>query len=324
MNKQKLQKLISRFDGFEEKTSNSVHVFEQELSQMVQKMKSEVTMKTLDSVNQELTRIKRLLDFSPIASKVQSLKEEIASGFNSVRSDSDEMKSDYIHILKKFEESISKYDDFNKKIGSLSKDLQSYLKAQLDSRDLNLINSVKETKDSISINKINTEQSFREVSAEIKSFKADVKNLVEKNKKELDELRTLINSAKLEFMTRANGSHGGGSMNRKISTNGTVISTRYTDINFKGSGISYSAVNNDTTRQVDLTLSSASGGGYQQPTGTVDGTNATFVFVTAPNVIVVDNGRSIQKTSSDGTVNWTGTTTVVLTVAPNFDIFSTS
>lgn len=68
---------------------------------------------------------------------------------------------------------------------------------------------------------------------------------------------------------------------------------------------------------------SASGSGFQVPTsGTINGINATYVWATAPNVIVVDGGRAMQKISSDGTVNWTGTTTTVLTIAPTFDVFS--
>ncbi len=59
--------------------------------------------------------------------------------------------------------------------------------------------------------------------------------------------------------------------------------------------------------------------GYQSPTGTVNGVNQTFIFATAPNAILVD-GLVINKTQSDGTINWTGTTAVVLTVAPNFNI----
>lgn len=71
--------------------------------------------------------------------------------------------------------------------------------------------------------------------------------------------------------------------------------------------------------------SSSSGSGYQAPTsGVVDGVNKTFVWATAPNVIVVDQGRGMQKTSSDTTANWTGGTTTILAVAPTFDIFSTS
>lgn len=57
------------------------------------------------------------------------------------------------------------------------------------------------------------------------------------------------------------------------------------------------------------------------PTGTVDGNNTTFVFSSPPSILFIDSGRIIQKISSDGTVNWTGTTTITLTIAPNFDIF---
>lgn len=65
----------------------------------------------------------------------------------------------------------------------------------------------------------------------------------------------------------------------------------------------------------------AGGVTLQTPTGTVNGVNTVFVFSSAPTAIVVDGGRMMQATSSDGTVNWTGTTTVTLTVAPVFDIF---
>ncbi len=71
--------------------------------------------------------------------------------------------------------------------------------------------------------------------------------------------------------------------------------------------------------------SSSSSSGYQQPTsGIVNGINQIFVWATAPSVIVVDQGRPMQKVSSDGTVNWTGTTTTTLTIAPNFDVFATA
>lgn len=72
-------------------------------------------------------------------------------------------------------------------------------------------------------------------------------------------------------------------------------------------------------------LSVVSGGssGYQQPTsGVVDGTNVTFQWAIAPKVIVVDQGRTMQQVSSDTNVNWTGTTTTILQVAPNFDIYA--
>lgn len=74
---------------------------------------------------------------------------------------------------------------------------------------------------------------------------------------------------------------------------------------------------------ISYTPASGGGSGYQQPTsGVVNGINTVFTFATAPNVLSVDGGRNIQKVSSDGTVNWTGTTTVTLSVAPDFDVFA--
>ncbi len=68
---------------------------------------------------------------------------------------------------------------------------------------------------------------------------------------------------------------------------------------------------------------SSSGSGFQQPlSGAVNGTNAVFVWATAPNALIVDESRSIQKVSSDTTPNWTGTTTTTLTIPPNFDIYA--
>lgn len=73
------------------------------------------------------------------------------------------------------------------------------------------------------------------------------------------------------------------------------------------------------TGRVLVDLPSA-GLGFLAATGTVNGSNTSFTFASAPRVIVVDNVPR-QKTSSDGTVNWTGTTSVTLAIAPNFDIY---
>lgn len=72
-----------------------------------------------------------------------------------------------------------------------------------------------------------------------------------------------------------------------------------------------------------IIASSASGSGGLSKltaTGTVNGTNTDFTFASEPSIIVADQ-RMMQKVSSDGTVNWTGTTDVSLTIAPTFDIF---
>lgn len=115
----------------------------------------------------------------------------------------------------------------------------------------------------------------------------------------------------------------GGSRQTIIQSNGTNISTGATTINFTNGTLAVPSGNDGST--INYTAPSGGGGsGFQAPTGTVDGSNKVFVFVSAPKVVVVDQGRAMQKTSSDGTANWTGTTTITLTVAPTFDIYATA
>lgn len=90
-------------------------------------------------------------------------------------------------------------------------------------------------------------------------------------------------------------------------------------INFTGATVTQSASGVTTV----AVTGGGGGSGYQAATGTVDGSNTTFSFATEPTAISVD-GQTLQKTASDGMVNWTGTTTITLAVAPTRDIFGFS
>ncbi len=104
-----------------------------------------------------------------------------------------------------------------------------------------------------------------------------------------------------------------------IYDDGILLASDVDSIDFAGSGVVASIIG----RAVTTTIAGGGGGGgtgYQAATGTVNGSNTVFSFSTAPSSVSVDF-VPLQKTSKDGTVNWTGTTTITLTVAPNFDIF---
>jgi hypothetical protein len=112
----------------------------------------------------------------------------------------------------------------------------------------------------------------------------------------------------------------GGTRQTIIQKSGQTISTGATTINFLNGTIAVPTGNDGTT--INYTAPSGAGGsGYQQPlSGGLSGTNT---WATAPNALSID-GVVKQQTQVDGTVNWTGTTTTVLTGAqlPNFDIFA--
>lgn len=145
-----------------------------------------------------------------------------------------------------------------------------------------------------------------------KKISKDALGTIETLRKDIERLNKILTNPK----------EGGGSMNRSILINGTNYLTRYTDINIINSGAT--AVNNDTLKRVDITLTGGGSSGFQVPTGIVNGINKIFTFTTAPNVVVVDSGRVIRKVSADNEINWTGTTTITLEVSPNNDVFSTN
>lgn len=87
-----------------------------------------------------------------------------------------------------------------------------------------------------------------------------------------------------------------------------------------GSGISVD--NTDPLNPIVAATGAAAFAVLLPSSGNVDGVNKVFVFATAPKVVVLDGGNVMNKVASDGTVNWTGTTTITLAQAPNNNIFA--
>lgn len=121
------------------------------------------------------------------------------------------------------------------------------------------------------------------------------------------------------------GGGGGGSAFGRLKVEGELdaVATNTTDSLTFVAGSNMTITTDSGSKTVTFASSGTGGGGsgYQAASsGTVDGSNTVFTWSSAPSVIVVDSVPK-RKTQSDGTVNWTGTTTTTLSVAPNFDIF---
>ncbi len=141
-------------------------------------------------------------------------------------------------------------------------------------------------------------------------------NLVEGQKQEIDLLRN-----ELKSVPRGGALTVGGTRPVAVFNNGVQVAGAVTEINFvNATSIS---TNGLSMRRVNVTTGGGGSSGDQTPSGTVDGVNTIFTFATAPTSISVD-GQSLRATSTDGTVNWTGTTTITLTIAPVFDIHGVS
>lgn len=107
---------------------------------------------------------------------------------------------------------------------------------------------------------------------------------------------------------------------RVIATSTTLW--HLSDVNLSGLATNQS-IKWDGTQWIPYTPSGSGGSGYQAPlSGGLTGTNT---WTTAPNVLVIDN-VPYQKTQTDGTQIWSGTTTTVITNGPlpTRDIYAAS
>lgn len=69
-----------------------------------------------------------------------------------------------------------------------------------------------------------------------------------------EDFESKIKKLRLEFLSRLNNI-GGGSQNQKISVGGTLMSTKYADINLiAGANASITAADNNATKRVDITF----------------------------------------------------------------------
>jgi len=149
------------------------------------------------------------------------------------------------------------------------------------------------------------------------------KSIDEKPNDVSDSVKKDIENLRKSVQAMLSKSHGGGAMSRQLSTNGTVIATRYKDLNLIGSGITFSAANNDTTKQTDLTIT-ATAAGLTRITisGTVNGSNQSFTSIgTLPTWLVIDGAWYEQK-DHNNVVQWSAVGLVITTtITPSNSIW---
>ncbi len=248
---------------------------------------------------------------------IENRDQEYSQALEILITETDKQVKSYLSDIQK--DYTSKVSQINSLIG----DLES--KTSYTEMDL---------KDQIRQAKSDLRTELQDFSSKIKDtydfYRSETKDLILESRKSVMELDgktekllkdiEKVKSDLIDKFSKAT-SNRGGSAHFQIAVNGIVATTRYADINIVASGAT--VANDDSTKKTVITLQTGgTGSGYQVPTSGVLGQD-TFVWATTPNVIVVD-GVPKQATSTDGTVNWTGTTTTVLTIYPNYDIFAIS
>lgn len=234
MNRIKLKNLLKALTP--DKTAVDFSNFDNEVTKLKEKLKEQVVVKTLEDVNVQLEKNRKKINFEPLLAEFEQLKKTIEAKNTELSNLFDNKQRELTALVK---QSNSVNDD---KINQLILEV-----AELSVRKIEIPDFAKQITD--------TELRLMTV---INNLPEDDDSILEKEIKDLTEA---LEKLKKDLLNRINNI-GGGSMNRKITFGGTDYLTRYTDINYKaGSNVTFTVVNNNQTKMVDVTISSSGGGG---------------------------------------------------------------
>lgn len=208
----------------------------EEIRKIKKNLKQKVKIEVLSDVKGEIERLRSSIDLTPLRVSITRLEERIFERVYSIERELVDSTEAHAEALRE-------------EIRAIASKKQEVVALKDNVKELESL-------------RVSTEESIsklREAFEGVKNDKTHAKLL----KESLDSLRK-------EFFTKFQ-EIGGGGQNRRIQINGTVMSSKYTDVNFIG-GIT--AVDNNTTKQVDITFTGGSGGGARSVTLSVASSTA--------------------------------------------------
>ena len=239
--------------------------------------------------------IKRALDnVNLLATKTSEALDEVKKISLKVDAEFDSMTKEIVEVLQEIKQTGLKGD-----VGESGKDGKDAIIPDIEQIAELASSKVKPTPASLKIIKESVELRDEDIvpklnkASNLDDLKLSIANIKDWDKK--------WNDIKGEISRSKQGFHGGG-FNNILDGSGTV-STGLDNLKFTGSGVS-SVSQSGRTVTVDI---SGGGGGFTvlPATGTIDDTNVTFTFTSAPTLINI-NGSFYSDTSTvGGTLVWT-------------------
>jgi len=258
MAKNKLKQLLERMTGFEGSVNDVFVDMEKEITALTNKMKESVTAKALDQVSRQFEKIQE--KFKPILAAIEELKTNLNGReqqiFDDIQNKNEELKS----VLKEHGNSTKEsIENFEKRIEILRGEI-AVLNDDLTNLTSTNDESVVNLKTEIENSQSRIQKIINTLSQDLEKTDGDVVNTRKDFKKEIETLQEVIKKLRGELMSQLSNVRG-GNMNRNIAIGGnTSVLSRYTDINIKpGTNVTLTYSNNDTTKYLDLTITSSGG-----------------------------------------------------------------
>lgn len=291
--KQKLEELLNKLKTLENKeilpdadiAKLTDSMIEEEVSAVTARLKENPTIKILQKFSAEISKFKKDFDLKPVIESINGLEDEIKDNQSSLIT---EFKGKLQELKNSIPDPTKPFDP-----SSLLKDISSIRKELQNKQDFDPTPLKKDLDD--------IKSQFKNLLTEVKDETKD-----EEQKKEVEKK---ILRLKQELMTVVSDRHGGGNMNRAVYVNGSNVLSKYTDINWKdGTGTTITAVNNNTTKFVDITIDGSGSSSLVVGTTTITGGTTTR--------ILYDNAGVL----GEYTVTGTGTQ-AVLSISPTISTF---
>lgn len=271
INKEKIKELLDRLNSLEQGSLPEVKsltndIIKQQYDEATNRIKESSTVKFLEAINSKLDAFKKDFDLKPVTvaitdfqNELESIKTDSSSEFVSIKAENETNLSQTKLSIKNLENNTSqKTSPLLKSLNSLQQEFS--LSAEVTKvKESTLAKLISDIQTSVQNLSDNTEKSKSENGKLVEtSIKGSSEKLMVGFDKELKKIRSEFNSRIANI--------GGGAMNRQINVNSSVMSLKYTDINFKaGSNVTLTKADDNTNKRVDITITATGGGGAGNP-----------------------------------------------------------
>ncbi len=260
--KNKIQKLLDVLSGADKKTLKGFEDFDIGAKKLKDDLLKTVRVSTLDDVNDKLGELKSSLSIDPLIKSVNTLREDFYNTLEQMSNEMDKVIAEQSNTISEKEKgSMEKMSGHEAKMSKIHDDLMSLL----DEKTIELGNLRSEFNSTLSKSLDDVKGQVIEVigrvdksDSELKTISKDLSDKISITRNEADQN---VSKTRIELISIINNKKGGGNMNRQINVKSSVMSVKYTDINFANSGgIEWTASDDETNKRVNITASIISAG----------------------------------------------------------------
>src|SRR3990167_6944724 len=102
----KLQKLLNKLDGTNERTANAIRDFEGTVKSLHDKLRQEIQVITLDEVNLKLNKFRKGIDLTPLFDSLENLAKNFEDSVSSLLGDIEHKSAELQDLILRGDETL--------------------------------------------------------------------------------------------------------------------------------------------------------------------------------------------------------------------------